>query len=135
MQSQQAPIQVTAWAIWFAILSGLVVIQLFVGGGFPSEIDHGKPSALQQYLPAVPALLALVGRVLVIPRISTSQNKLTAMVIGLALAEATGLLGIFLVDKEYGSTKLAHFVLSILVILTMAPVYLKNAPALDRDTR
>jgi hypothetical protein len=128
MPSPQPPIQITAWIIWFAILNGLVIIQFIIGGGFPSGINDGDPPALQQYLPAAPAFLALVVRFLVIPRISTPQKKLPVMIVGLALAEATGLLGIFLVDKAYGSTQLTFFVLSVLAILTMAPVYLKNNP-------
>ncbi len=50
------------------------------------------------------------------------------MIVGLALAETTGFLGIFLVDKAYGSTQLTFFVLSVLTILTLAPIYLKKNP-------
>lgn len=128
MQTQQPPIQITAWIIWFAILNGLVMIQFFVGGGIPSGINHGTPPALQQYLPAVPAFLALVVRFLIIPRISAPLKKLPVMIIGLALAEATGILGIFVVGKSYGSTQLTFLVLSLLAILAMAPVYMKKNP-------
>lgn len=135
MQSQQPPIQITAWIIWFAILNGLVIIQFFIGGGFPTGINNGEPPALQKFLPALPAFLALVVRFLVIPRISTPEKKLPVMIVGLALAEGTGLLGIFLVDKAYGSTQLTFFVLSILAILAMAPVYLKMNPDHNPYTR
>ncbi|EFK95935.1 hypothetical protein LDC_2049 [sediment metagenome] len=57
------------------------------------------------------------------------------MLMALGLAEATGLLGIFLVEKEYGATKLSHFTLSVLAILALAPVYLKPKPAQDSYLR
>lgn len=121
----QPPIQVTAWIIWFAILSGLLMMQFVIAGGLPSGKDIGQPSALQQYLPLVPALLALAIRFGLIPRISTPHMKLPAMLFGLGLAEATGILGIFLVDKAFGATKMTHFGLSVLTILTFAPVYIR----------
>lgn len=131
-QPQQPPIQLVAWIIWFAILSGMVILQFFVGGGIPSGTNNGHPPALQQFLPAAPAFLALVIRFLVLPRIPTAEKKLPIMIVGLAFAEATGLLGMFIVSKEYGSTQLTFFILSILAILSLAPIYLKNNP--DKDT-
>jgi hypothetical protein len=128
MQSQQPPIQITAWIIWFATLNGLVMIQFFIGGGFPSGINENTPPALLRYLPAAPAFFALVIRFLIIPRIPTPPKRLPAMIIGIALAEATGILGIFLLDKSHGSTQLTFFTLSLLAILALAPVYLKNQP-------
>lgn len=135
MQNQQPPIQITAWIIWFAILSGLVIMQFFIGGGIPSGTNDGTPPALQQFLPAIPAFLALVIRFLVLPRISTTEKKLPVMIVGLSFAEATGLLGMFIVSKAYGSTQLTFFVLAILAILCLAPIYLKSNPDKDANLR
>lgn len=135
MPSQSPPIQLTAWILWFAILTGFLIIQVILGGGLPSGSNDGTPPPLQQYLPAVPAFLALVVRFLVIPRISSPQAKLPVLLVGLALAESTGLLGIFFVEKTYASTQLTFFILAILAILAMAPIYLKSNPDHNPFTR
>ena len=127
-QSPKAPVSVVGWILWFAILNGLVIMQFLIAGGLPSGVNESAPPAFQQYVPMVPAFLALVVRFLVIPRVATAQGKLPVMLIGLALAEATGILGIFLVDKAYGSTQLTCLVVSVLAILALAPIYLRQDP-------
>lgn len=106
-------------------------MQFLIGGGLPSGTDIGQAPPLQQYLPIAPALLSLVIRFVVIPRIASPHMKLPAMLFALGLAEATGLLGIFLVGKDYGATKLTHFILSVLAIVALAPIYLKSKPSQD----
>lgn len=83
----------------------------------------------------VPALLALVVRFLVLPRVHGPEKKLPVMLVGLALAEATGILGLFLVAREYPATKLTHFASAILTIVLFAPYYMKPGTNADPYTR
>ncbi len=113
------------WIIWFAILQGLVLIQFFVGGGIPKGADQGDPPALFLGIAGALALAALAIRFTVIPKIKTMSKLLPAMIIGLALSEAVGFVGIFLVGKEFPTTRLSLFVLALCCIASLAPVYAK----------
>ena len=123
MQTKQQP-AIVAWIIWISILQGLFIIQWFAGGGFPTGVDTSEPPAILRFAPALPALLALIVRFLVIPRLQRVEAQLPAMVVGLALAEGTGIVSMFLVDDAYGKTQLIHLILSVLAILMMAPVFI-----------
>lgn len=129
MKPPQDPLKPPAllvfWILWFAILQGLVVIQFFVGGGIPKGEDLGSPPALFVAIAGGLALGALVVRFVVIPKIRSVPNKLPAMIIGLALAEAVGLVGIFLIGREFPTTRLSLFVLAVCCIVSLAPIYAK----------
>jgi hypothetical protein len=71
------------------------------------------------------ALASLAIRFTVIPKIETVAKLLPAMVIGLALSEAVGFVGIFLVGKEFPTTRLGLFILALCCIASLAPVYAK----------
>lgn len=115
------------WIVWFAILQGLVLIQFFVGGGIPKGADQGDPPTLSLAIAGALAFASLAIRYMVIPKIRTVSKLLPAMIIGLALAEAVGFVGIFLVGKEFPSTRLGLFVLALCCIISLAPVYAKAA--------
>ncbi len=120
------PTFVVFWIIWFAILQGLVLIQFFVGGGIPKGADQGDPPAVILMIAGGLALAALAVRFTVIPKIKALSKLLAAMVIGLALSEAVGFVGIFLVGKEFPTTRLSLFVLALCCIVSLAPVYAKK---------
>jgi hypothetical protein len=119
----QPPALLVFWIIWFATLQGLVVIQFFVGGGIPKGSDQGPAPTLWVAVAGILALVALSIRFMWIPRLAALPKKLPAMIVGLALAEAIGFVGMFLVGKEFAATRLALFVLSIACIASLAPVY------------
>lgn len=126
---QDSPAQPTLlifWIIWFAILQGLVLIQFFVGGGIPKGADQGDPPTLFLVIAGALALAALAIRFTVIPKIETVAKLMPAMIIGLALSEAVGFVGIFLVGKEFPTTRLGLFVLALCCIASLAPVYAKK---------
>jgi drug/metabolite transporter (DMT)-like permease len=129
MDSQNPPKPPTIlvfWIIWFAILQGLVVIQFFVGGGIPKGADQGNPPGWVLAAAGGLALAALAIRFTVIPKIQPVPRKLPLMIIGLALSEAIGFLGMFLVGKEFPTTRLSLLVLAIACIVSLAPVYAKE---------
>lgn len=128
----QAPLPVIFWIIWFAILNGLVMIQFIAGGGIPKGEDQGNPPVLYLSIATGLALVALAIRFLLIPRIEEPVRKLPAMIIGLALSEGIGLLGMFLIGKEFPATRLALFVTAIACIASFAPFYAKPKPVNER---
>ena len=113
------------WIIWFAILNGLLMIQFFVGGGIPKGADQGKAPFMFLAIAAGLALVALGIRFVLIPQIKEVPKKLPAMIIGLAISEAIGLLGMFAVSKEFPETQQILFVCAIASIISFAPVYAK----------
>ncbi len=129
MDSQQElpkpPPALVFWIIWFAILNGLVMIQFMVGGGIPKGEDQGRPPTQMLAIAAGLGLVALSIRFLWIPRIDAVVRKLPAMIVGLALSEAIGFVGIFGVGKEFPATRQALFVAAVACIVSLAPVYAK----------
>jgi hypothetical protein len=122
---ENTPQPIIFWIIWFAILSGLLVMQTFAGGGIPSGSDQGEGPVLFQTLALVAAAASLFVRFAVIPRLNELQKKLPAMIVGLALAEGIGILGMFAVPHQYGATRLFMLGLSIVCVVISAPVYAK----------
>lgn len=82
---------VTFWIVWGGILSGLVLITALV----PPSSQPGVNPALA-YVPLLPLCVSAVVRFVVIPRISTLPKAFPVFLIGVAMAEASGLLGKFL---------------------------------------
>jgi hypothetical protein len=83
------------WIIWAGILFGLVAIYLALGRGPVKPLAPGESPLVG--LAGLPALfISIIIRWLVLPRMNSLTQALPLFVIGLALAEACGLLGIFL---------------------------------------
>jgi hypothetical protein len=116
---------VVFWVIWFAILSGLLIMQFFAGGGIPSGGGQGKEPAIYQMMSLGIAAAALFVRFVIIPRVSGLEKKLPLMIVGLALSEGIGIIGMFAVSQEYASTRLFMLGTSIVCIVLSAPVYAK----------
>jgi hypothetical protein len=108
------------WVIWGAILTGLVVIYVFLGRG------PVKPMATTD-LPVsliglVPLFVSIVIRSLVLPRMHGFQRVLPLFVVGLATAEACGFLGIFL----GGPYRESLFVLGVLGVTSYVPLFVRR---------
>lgn len=117
---------IVSWIIWFSILNGLVMIQFFAGGGIPQGENQGNPPVMFMGVAAVLALVALTIRFVVIPQIMNPAKKLPVMVVGLALSELIGFVGMFVVGKDFPETRLALFVSAIVCILSFAPFYMRS---------
>ena len=121
----QPPQFVVFWVIWFAILSGLFMLQLFAAGGLPSGKDQGDEPLVYHLIALGAAIAAAFIRFGVIPRIAALEKKLPLMIVGLALAEGIGIVGMFVVPSQYGATKLAMLIVSVICVILQAPVYAK----------
>jgi hypothetical protein len=125
-QGSQAPQPAIFWIIWFAILSGLFVMQSFAGGGIPSGPDQGEAPALFQTLALAAAAASLFVRFVIIPKLKDLEKKLPAMIVGLALGEGIGIIGMFAVPHQYGATRLFMLGISIACVVLSAPFYARS---------
>ena len=128
------PLPIVFWVIWFAILSGLLIMQFFAGGGVPaSDTDSGQGGLIFQGIALALGAAALFVRFGVIPKLDGLQKKLPAMIVGLALAEGVGILGIFVVPHEHESARVFMLSVSIACIVVSMPVYAKLPSGGTRD--
>lgn len=110
------------WILWGAILSGLVMIYVFLGRGRPVPQNLTPEQMFTGLIGLVPMVVSVVVRWLVLPRISDMNRALAVFVFGLAMAEACGILGIFF----GGPYRDDLFVLGVFGILQFVPIFAKN---------
>jgi hypothetical protein len=104
------------WILWFAMTNGLIVQRFFLAKGF----NDGDGSLA---LVAIAPLLVSAGiRFLLLPRMKTKLKAFPIFIVGLATAEACGLLGIFLggthIDELFGA--------SLVMLLLYAPLFARR---------
>lgn len=117
---RETPSLVVWWIIWSAILSGLVITYMALQG--PSSASSG---AGIRYAPLVPLLLATVIRWLLLPRMVDGIRAFPLFVVGLALAESCGILGIFL-TPDLSQT---YFLLGVCGITQFVPTFAGRSAA------
>lgn len=116
------------WVIWCAILTGLTAIYIFLGRRSGGEGLAGGNA--MDYVGLAPLALSALLRWLVLPRVNQAGAALPLFVVGLALAEGGGILGIFLGEKRP-----ELYVLGVLGILQWAPIFAgRYAPPPGRDS-
>lgn len=119
-QSPRAAVLVVWWAIWTAIVGGLIVIHLLgPGSGSAARKTAAPPNVITDYIAIGNVVISSLLRWLLLPRLVDHQRALTVFVIGLSLAESCGILGTFL-----SSHPTALFALSLAALLQWAPVFI-----------
>lgn len=109
------------WVFWAVSLGGVVTIYLTLAQGKPlPPVSPENP--LQGLIGGVPLFVSIVLRWLVLPRATDPDRAFVLFIVGLALAEACGLLGIFL----GGPYRDRLFVLGVLGITQYVPFYAKK---------
>ncbi len=110
------------WIAWAAVLMGLVVIYLFLGRGPVKPEPVADKDALKHLVGLVPLFVSIVIRWLVLPRFDSLQRAFPIYIVGLALAEACGILGIFL----GGPFRDDLFVLGVLGVTQFVPIFARQ---------
>jgi hypothetical protein len=106
------------WTVWGSILAGLVVLYLVFG-----RKPVATTGSLGIVLGAFAALfVSIVIRWLVVPRFTDLVRVFPMFVIGLALAEGCGILGIFL----GGPYRDALWVLGVLGVTSYVPLFARR---------
>jgi len=108
----QVPI-VIWWIVWLGITAGLILIYTFL----PPSATHGD--LVVRYFPIGPFALSVLVRWLVLPRFTKRVKAFPIFIIGLAMAESTGITGIFLAPEF----RQAYFVLSLLALAQFVPLF------------
>jgi len=112
------------WIIWFAQLQAAFVFQWFLAGGFSKGENVAEPMALWLWLVClIPLVVAAGVRWLVIPKIVQPVQQLVAMIVGLALSEASVLMGIFLVAPDYPQNQIGLLMVAVVSLIQFAPSY------------
>ena len=109
------------WIIWAGILGGLCLIYFVFARTKPLPAPVSK-EVLGNLVGFVPLFVSIVLRWLVLPRYTEPARALIVFIVGLVLAEACGLLGIFF----GGGYRDALFVLGVLGIIQFVPFYARK---------
>jgi hypothetical protein len=126
----RAPVALVFWVIWAALIAGVVVIQLTIGGGIPRGDNRPTTESNPFVIVCVVQILAATAvRWLVLPRCAVVAQRLVAMIVGLALSEGAAFFGMFLVARDQPETRLALLILALLGMAQFAPFYARAKPA------
>lgn len=108
------------WIVWGLILAGLVMIYVLLGRGpVKPVVAADLPVNLAG---VVPLFISVVVRWLVLPRCRDVMTVFPIYIVGLALAEACGLMGILL----GGPYRESLFVLGVLGVTSYVPLFAKR---------
>lgn len=110
------------WVLWGSILAGLVLIYLFFAQGRPLPANLPAQESLTGLIGLVPLFISIVIRWLVLPRSREPNRAFVLFIVGVSLAEACGILGIFL----GGPYRDSLFVLGVLGVTQYVPFYAKK---------
>jgi hypothetical protein len=108
------------WMIWGVVLAGLVLIYLVLRRGVAKPVSDAN--VLKNLVGLIPLFLSIVIRWLVLPRYDDLTRAFPVFIAGLALAEACGILGIFL----GGPYRDDLFVLGVLGIAQFVPLFARR---------
>lgn len=109
------------WILWASILAGQVLVYLLIAQGKPLPAP-ASADFLRNLMGFVPLFLSIIIRWLVLPRYTDPQRALVVFIMGLALAESCGMLGIFL----GGPYRDALFLLGVLGVFQYLPVFARK---------
>jgi hypothetical protein len=116
---QRTPLAVW-WIVWAGVLGGLVVLYLVLGRGPLPPVK--RQDLIVNLVGFVPLFVSIIVRWLVLPRFGDLTRAFPMFIVGLALAEGCGILGIFL----GGPYRDALALLSLLGLLQFAPFFARQ---------
>jgi hypothetical protein len=122
--------KLTATIIWFSILSGVFVMLQFLGDGIASlSTDFTVRSVPLFLLAMTPPVVAVIGRIEVIPKARNDQSFIQRLLICLALCEAPVILALIVFPKDFTMERTFAFISSVLALLVLFP---PNMPYLKK---
>ncbi|MEP4078575.1 hypothetical protein [Haloferula sp.] len=128
------PTAMVFWIIWFSLFSGMFMILQFAGGGWPSgDNTEAYLSNPMFWIPIGMFAVSQVVRWFVLPMLKTPQAMLPPAIIGMAMAEGTMILALFLLPKGMVEGKQILIILGFLGVLSFAPVYLMKRDGGSKD--
>lgn len=122
--SQPSPRQqiIVWWVLWAAFLQGIFMIYFFLGKHGADRVEPATPDSPLWLVAVTPVAVSAIIRWVVLPKLTHPQTGLVALIVGIALAEASCFLGLFVFSRH--QTEL--FAMSVLGIAQFAPVYARR---------
>lgn len=105
------------WVLWAAFQIGIFFLYFFLSR--PASAAAPSVESLPWVIGAVPVFLSAILRWIVLPRFRDAVSALPIFLIGIALAEATCFLGLFLFPAHQRDL----FILSVLGIAQFVPFF------------
>ncbi len=115
-ESRPGPQTLVWWVLWFAMQTGVFVQYHFLSQGRP--VPAGGDSG-PWMVALLPLAVSAVMRWVVLGRVKTAAQALPLFIMGIAMAEATNLVGLFV----FPAHRLDLFVLSVLGVGQFAPFF------------
>jgi hypothetical protein len=109
------------WVIWAALQTGVFVIYFFLGGP-ATQPQPSSPVSSIWLVGLAPFVLSTIIRWLVLPQIQNARTALPWFIVGMALAEATCILGIFVFPAQ----REVLFILGALGIFQFIPYFARR---------
>jgi hypothetical protein len=130
----QAPTAVVFWMIWFSLFAGMFIILQFAGGGWPSG-TNSEPYLSHPlfWVPVGAFSVSQMVRWFVLPRFTKPEAMLAPAIIGMAMAEGTMILALFVLPKEMVEGRQILIIFGFLGVLTFVPVYLMKRDGGTKD--
>lgn len=117
------PASLIFWIVWGAVLSGIFVFLFFILGGWPEGEDTEALSPMLFYGALLPAAISTLLRWLILPSKETSDAALPVFIIGLALAEGTAMIALFVVGSEYPASLRVLWSVAVITTLQYIPLF------------
>ncbi len=109
------------WIVWASTLGGLIVLYLLFARGKSLPVASAD-NAFRGLVGIVPMFLSVVIRWLVLPRSTEPARAFVVFIVGVALAEACGILGLFL----GGPYRDSLFLLGVFGLVQYVPLYARK---------
>src|SRR4051812_14665315 len=110
------------WIIWGSVLGFLLLLYFLFARGRPMPVNAVTSELPRNLAGIVPLFVSIIIRWLVLPRSTEEGRALALFVVGLALAETCGTLGLFL----GGPYRDSLWLLGVLGIAQYVPFYAKK---------
>lgn len=112
------PKRLVLWILWFAITSGLCLIYFIIGHG--AEVISSKSNAVLRFVPMAPLALSVLVRFFLLPKIKSLSKVLPLYIVGLSMAEGSGIIAIFLLPHGDATSYLTT---ALIVLLMYVPLF------------
>jgi len=117
------------WGVWAAFLFGIFQVYYFLGMNAPASRSAASPvpDPFLAALGLLPVAVSVVVRWSILPQIQKAQAALPFFIVGLALAEASCFIGLFI----FPAYKEGFFVFSIIGMFQFIPFFARRYFAED----
>lgn len=119
------------WMLWFSLIAGVILIYFIIGRTPAAANTPPDADGTAWLFGTIPVLISISLLWAVLPRLQSSRTVLAAFVFGMALAEASAFLGMFVWRGHHAEL----VALALLGMLQYMPTYAARYTADSDDVR